>query len=165
MDSHHQHRMRKPLPSPHSLSIRVKSYSGPVTTMYDLPMMKSHAGQVLTLPTGTNNILLRTGRAKRCWFAKIYIISGTYTTRRASQADPTLRQGSSVSIGEECSSVESKRSYTMAFDVSRSMMSNNVLDDDKFQTRRLQGLAMYVFLVKRYCGAIGCWLPGQDVQG
>jgi len=166
LDSHHQRRTHKPHRPPHSRSTRAKSYSGLAMTMYEHKMTNTHARRVLTLAIGTNNILLRTGRAEWCWSAKIYIISGTYTTRRTSQADTTLRQGCSVSISQECSSVESERSYTMAFDVSCAMMLQSELpSNDKYQTRRVQGPTMYVFLVKRHLRATGCWLPRQDVQG
>ena len=87
---HHQLRMRKPHPSPHSLSTRAKNYSGLVTIMYERTVMKSQMHQVLTAATGTNNIFLCTGRAKRCWSAEVHIISGTHATRRTSQADTAL---------------------------------------------------------------------------
>jgi len=90
LDFHHQRRTRKPLLSRPSLSIRAKNSSGLGTTMYEHTLEKSVTRQKLTLATGTNNILLRTGRAERCWSAKIYILSGPYTTRRTSQADTAL---------------------------------------------------------------------------
>jgi hypothetical protein len=119
---HHQLRMRKPHPLPHSLSTRAKSYFGLVTTMYEHTMMKHRARQGLTPALGTNNFFLRTRRAERCWPAKIYFISGSHVTRRTSQADTALRQGSSVCLGKKCTSVKSERSHTMAFDVSQSTM-------------------------------------------